>query len=104
MQVHLMSSEWIEALCERGFHVVGGSMGDNITTRGVDLINLPENTIFKYKNFTLMKITLINLTFRFQRGPVIKVTGLRDPCNLLNKFEAGLAKANLEKTKVQLSK
>lgn len=39
---------------------------------------------------------------RFSSGAVVKVTGLRNPCSLLDKFEKGLKKANLEKDAVCL--
>jgi len=79
-QVHLISKEWIAELKKKGFHVDEGSMGENITTSGVELIALPKNTLLEFKS-----------------GAVLMVTGLRQPCVLLNKFEQGLKQANLQR-------
>src|SRR5262245_66251 len=41
-QVHLIHSELHDELRERGFNVFAGAMGENITTRGIDLLGLPR--------------------------------------------------------------
>ena len=43
-QVHLIHEELHEELREAGFMVVPGQMGENVTTRGVDLLGLPAGT------------------------------------------------------------
>jgi MOSC domain-containing protein YiiM len=48
-------------------------MGENITTRGLDLLGLPKGT----------KLFLGN-------SAVVEVTGLRNPCEQLNTFQDGL--------------
>ena len=40
-QVHLIHTELHEELRQRGFDVAAGQMGENITTRGIDLLGLP---------------------------------------------------------------
>ena len=55
-------------------------MGENITTREIDLLGLPTNT----------KLYLGNKA-------VIQVTGLRNPCAQLNRLKSGLMTAVLDK-------
>jgi MOSC domain-containing protein YiiM len=64
----------------RGFKVGPGSMGENITTRGLDLLGLPEGT---------------ELALGLEA--VVRVTGLRNPCSQLDKFQKGLTAAVLDK-------
>lgn len=75
-QVHLIHAEFHDELNASGFHVSAGEMGENITTRGVELLGLPTGT-------------------RLHLGDtaVIEVTGLRNPCEQLNKFQDGLMHA-----------
>ena len=49
-QVHLIHSELHDELKEKGFSVSAGQMGENITTKGIDLLNLPQNTILKLES------------------------------------------------------
>lgn len=79
-QVHLLHSELLEALRDQGFPVGPGDVGENITTRGLDLLALPIGT-------------------RLHLGPsaVVELTGLRNPCVQLDRFAAGLMAAVLRK-------
>ncbi len=77
-QVHLIYSELFEELQAAGFDVSAGQMGENITTRGIDLLGLPTGT---------------RLTFGNQA--VVEVTGLRNPCSQLDGFLPGLTAAVL---------
>src|SRR5215211_6794646 len=43
-QVHLIHKELHEELRSAGFMVVPGQMGENVTTRGVALLELPAHT------------------------------------------------------------
>src|SRR5689334_6770873 len=43
-QVHLIHAELHDELNASGFTVSAGNMGENITTRGVDLLGLPVGT------------------------------------------------------------
>jgi len=75
-QVHLIQQELFPELAERGFDVGPGDLGENVTTTGIDLLTLPLGT-------------------RLHLGStaIVEVTGLRSPCSLINKFQAGLMKA-----------
>ncbi|AYG04795.1 MOSC domain-containing protein [Gryllotalpicola protaetiae] len=73
-QVHLMHAELFDELADAGFHVSPGQLGENITTRGIHLLELPVGT-------------------RLAIGDaVITVTGLRNPCQQINDFQDGLLK------------
>ncbi len=77
-QVHLIHSELHDELNASGFSVSAGQMGENITTRGVDLLALPVGTILSIGH-----------------EAVIEVTGLRNPCYQLDDFQPGLMAAVL---------
>lgn len=79
-QVHLIHGELLDELVGKGFAVSPGDMGENITTRGVDLLALPAGT----------ELTL-GETAR------IRVTGLRNPCKQLNGHAPGLMDAVLDR-------
>jgi MOSC domain-containing protein YiiM len=79
-QVHLLPSELFDELAASGFMVAPGAIGENITTRGVDLINLPVGTLMQ-----------------LGETAQIEVTGLRSPCVQINRFQPGLLPAVLEK-------
>jgi MOSC domain-containing protein YiiM len=80
-QVHLLHTELHEELAAKGFPVTPGLMGENITTRGVDLLALPRGAIL-----------------RLGAEAVVEVTGLRNPCYQLDQLQPGLMAACLEKT------
>jgi MOSC domain-containing protein YiiM len=78
-QVHLIHSELFDELRGSGFSVSAGQMGENLTTRGIDLLGLPTGT-------------------RLRIGSaVLEVTGLRNPCAQLDGLSPGLMAAVLEK-------
>lgn len=79
-QVHLIHAELHDELREAGFDMAPGQMGENVTTRGVDLLGLPRGT-------------------RLHLGPsaVVEVTGLRSPCKLLDDLQPGLMQAVLDR-------
>jgi len=78
-QVHLLHVELLEELKARGFEVYPGAIGENITTRDLDVLSLPQNTLLRV-------------------GPsaVVQVKGLRSPCRQLDDFQQGLKQAVLE--------
>lgn len=78
-QVHLMHAELFEQVAELGLTVLPGQMGENITTRNLDILNLPRGTHLKIGD------------------AIIEVTGLRNPCKYLNEIAFGLLKACLAK-------
>ncbi|MFJ2779579.1 MULTISPECIES: MOSC domain-containing protein [unclassified Kitasatospora] len=74
-QVHLMHEELFTEVGEEGFDVAPGELGENITTRGVDLLGLPVGALL-----------------RIGDEAVVEVTGLRSPCLQIDKFRDGLLK------------
>ncbi|MFY1636451.1 MOSC domain-containing protein [Solwaraspora sp. WMMB335] len=78
-QVHLIHSELHDELRTQGFAVQPGQLGENVTTRGLDLLSLPRGTVLRL-------------------GPhaAVEVTGLRNPCQQINAFRPGLLKAVLD--------
>lgn len=79
-QVHLIHAELHDELAEKGFEIAPGEMGENITTRNVDLLGLPTGA-----------------RLRIGEQAVVEVTGLRNPCDQLNGLRPGLMAATLEK-------
>ena len=79
-QVHLMHAELFEELAAKGFTVTAGDMGENITTRGVDLLGLPTGA-----------------RLRLGETAVVEITGLRNPCVQLDRFQDGLMAAVLDR-------
>ncbi len=79
-QVHLIHAELHAELRASGFNVVAGQMGENITTRGISLLDLPRGT-----------------HLHIGSTAVIEVTGLRNPCAQLDHFQPGLMKAVLDR-------
>jgi MOSC domain-containing protein YiiM len=79
-QVHLIHEELFDELKAAGFQVTAGSIGENITTRGLDLLALPRQA-------------------RLHIGPsaIVEVTGLRNPCRQLNTYQPGLMAAVLDR-------
>ena len=46
-QVHLIHAELLDELATGGFAVRPGDLGENVSTRGVDLLNLPRGTLLR---------------------------------------------------------
>jgi MOSC domain-containing protein YiiM len=79
-QVHLIHTELLDALNAAGFSVAPGQLGENITTRGIDLLSLPTGA-----------------KLHIGADAVIEVTGLRNPCSQIDDFQSGLQKAVLDR-------
>jgi MOSC domain-containing protein YiiM len=79
-QVHLLHAELFDELMAKGFAVWPGDLGENVTTRGIDLLALPAGS-------------------RLRLGPdaVVELTGLRNPCSQIDKFQQGLMAAVLDR-------
>jgi MOSC domain-containing protein YiiM len=77
-QVHLIHAELHDELRAGGFELSPGEMGENVTTRGVDLLGLP-----------------VGARLRLGDDAVVEVTGLRNPCVQLDGLRAGLMAAVL---------
>lgn len=78
-QVHLIHGELLDELASKGYDVSPGALGENILTRGLDLLALPRGTVLKCGNAEVV------------------VTGLRNPCKQLNDYQAGLMNAVLNR-------
>ena len=80
-QVHLMHAELFDELAAKGFAVAPGDLGENITTVNIALLALPAGT-------------------RLQLGEsaVVELTGLRNPCLQLDRFQPGLMAATLDRS------
>jgi MOSC domain-containing protein YiiM len=77
-QVHLIHGELYDELNVKGFTIGPGELGENVTTRGLALLELPAGT-------------------RLRIGPsaIVEITGLRNPCVQLDQFRPGLLAAVL---------
>jgi len=79
-QVHLIHAELFEELAQAGFIVKAGELGENITTRGLALLDLPTGA-------------------RLRIGAaVVEITGLRSPCSQIDKFQQGLMGRLIDKS------
>jgi MOSC domain-containing protein YiiM len=79
-QVHLIHAELFDELQSRGFDVQPGNLGENIATRGIDLLALPTGS-----------------RLMLGRDAIIEITGLRNPCYQLDRFQKGLVAAVLDR-------
>ncbi len=79
-QVHLIHEELFEELRAKGFSVTPGLVGENITTKGIDLLSLPTDT-----------------TLVFGDSAEVRITGLRNPCAQLDGIQPGLMQAVLDR-------
>lgn len=73
-QVHLFHHEPIDEARRMGDELAPGDLGENVLTQDLDLLGLPTGT-------------LLDLG-----GPVVRLTGLRNPCAQINDFRTGLLK------------
>ncbi len=72
-QVHLVHVELLDTVAADGFAVAPGQLGENVTTSGVPLLDLPEGTVL-----------------RLGDRAAVRVTGLRNPCRQIDDFAPGL--------------
>jgi len=79
-QVHLMHEELHDELRAAGFAVMSGALGENITTRGIDLLSLPKGALLHIGD-----------------EATVEVTGLRNPCTQLDRIRPGLMAAVLDR-------
>lgn len=79
-QVHLMHAELHDELCAAGFALAPGQMGENITTRGIDLLGLARGALLY-----------------IGEKAVVEITGLRNPCSQLEQIQPGLMAATIER-------
>ena len=79
-QVHLIHAELFDELRAKGFDVSPGLMGENVTTRGIDLLALP-----------------MGARLHLGGSAIVEVTGLRNPCYQLDELQKGLMAATLDR-------
>jgi MOSC domain-containing protein YiiM len=79
-QVHLIHAELHDELQDKGFRVGPGDMGENITTRGIDLLGLAADT-----------------RLHIGETAIVEIKGLRNPCAQLDGLQKGLMAATLDK-------
>lgn len=72
-QVLLFPTELLDDLATRGYEVAPGALGENITTTGLDIFDLPTGTVL-----------------RIGTDAMIVLTGLRNPCGQINGLQDGL--------------
>jgi MOSC domain-containing protein YiiM len=78
-QVHLIQAELFDDARAMGYELGPGDLGENILTVDLDLLGLPNGTLLDVG------------------GPVVRLTGLRNPCAQINAFRAGLLKVVLSR-------
>ncbi|HWI80560.1 MOSC domain-containing protein [Ramlibacter sp.] len=79
-QVHLLHSELFAELMALDFPVWPGELGENVTTAGIDLLALPAGT-----------------RLHLGASAVVELTGLRNPCSQIDRFQRGLMAAVLDR-------
>ncbi|MFG1921346.1 MOSC domain-containing protein [Cryptosporangium sp. NPDC048952] len=77
-QVHLIQSELFDEL--DGFDLAPGGLGENVLTRGIDLLALPTGAVL-----------------RLGSEATVEITGLRNPCGQINGYRSGLLRQVLTK-------
>jgi MOSC domain-containing protein YiiM len=78
-QVHLIHAELFDDARAMGYELAPGDLGENILTTGLDLLGLPTGTLLGLGE------------------PVLRLTGLRNPCAQINDFQSGLLKVVLSR-------
>lgn len=73
-QVHLIHAELFDELLRDGFPVQPGDLGENITSRNLELLALPVGAVLRIGD------------------ALLAVTGLRNPCLQIEHFQTGLLK------------
>lgn len=79
-QVHLIHSELFDEVATQGFRVGPADLGENMTTKGIDLLGLPRGARLKVGDEV-----------------VLEVTGLRNPCAQIDNWQKGLLAAVLDR-------
>jgi MOSC domain-containing protein YiiM len=73
-QVHFLHAELFEEVAADGYALAPGQMGENVLTRGIDLISLPTGTLFQIG------------------AALVEISGIRDPCKKIEVAGKGLTK------------
>jgi MOSC domain-containing protein YiiM len=107
-QVHLIHEELFADVAHKGYEVRPGNLGENVTTRGLDLLGLPMGTILRFGveaepaewDAGVLEAVRAAVAREAAAGPArgidprpaLVVAGLRNPCQQINKFQPGLLK------------
>ena len=75
-----MKFELLDEVAAKGFAVAPGEMGENITTRGIDLLALSRGA-----------------RLHIGSGAIVEITGLRNPCAQIDKFQKGVLGAVVDR-------
>lgn len=78
-QVHFLHAELLDDMRTEGFAITPGAMGENILTRGLDLLGMPTGAIFRIGT------------------AIVAISGIRDPCKQINAIGKGLTKRLIER-------
>ncbi|EAS36189.2 MOSC domain-containing protein [Coccidioides immitis RS] len=82
-QVHLIHAEVLsQASASTDIPLKPGQLGENITTTGINLLSLGKGTKLRFVGEEKPD--------DHDDAPVVMVTGLRNPCPQIDKFQAGL--------------
>ncbi len=73
-QVHFLHAELFEELARDGHAIEPGAMGENVLTRGLDLLAMPAGTLFRIDE------------------ALVEISGCRDPCKKIDSLGKGLTK------------
>jgi MOSC domain-containing protein YiiM len=80
-QIHLLQAELFDQLALAGFTVGPAELGENVTTRGIDLLSLAQGT-----------------WLRLGAEAIVELTGLRNPCVQIDRnIGPGAMAATLER-------
>ncbi len=79
-QVHLIQAELFDEPAVAGYGLAPGDLGENILTRGLDLLALPRGT-----------------RLALGADALVELTGLRNPCAQIENFRKGLLAAVLDR-------
>lgn len=80
-QVHLLHAELFDDPAVRPYALAPGEIGENLTTRGIDLLALCTGT-----------------RLRLGADAIVEITGLRNPCAQIEQFRPGLLAAVLQRS------
>jgi MOSC domain-containing protein YiiM len=79
-QVHLIHCELFDELSAAGFNIAATELGENILTKGIDLLGLPTGA-----------------RLHIGATAIVEVTGLRNPCRQVESVQPGLVAALIDK-------
>jgi len=79
-QIHLLQGELFGELAQSGLAIAPGELGENVTTWGLDLLNLPRGAYLYFGDGGGDQNAV----------PIVQVTGLRNPGKGIERHKKGL--------------